>query len=136
MWTFNRAYFLLTILLFGIEVLIAVFLNDPIIRPYVGDLLVVVLIYCAVRTFINGPVLPIAIGVLVFAYIIEFSQYLRLIDHLGLRHNRLANLVMGNRFEWIDMLAYTLGALCVIITESIHQKVKLKRDFKNNPATP
>ena len=35
---FNRFYFVLTILLFGIEILIAKFAHDQIIRPYVGAL--------------------------------------------------------------------------------------------------
>ena len=50
MLTFRKTYFILSILLFIIEVLIALFAHDEFIRPYVGDLLVVVLLYCLVKS--------------------------------------------------------------------------------------
>ena len=46
MLLFRRSYFSFFVLLFIIEVLIALFVNDRLIRPYVGDFLVVILIYC------------------------------------------------------------------------------------------
>ncbi|MFT5385169.1 MAG: hypothetical protein ACI81W_002574, partial [Saprospiraceae bacterium] len=41
---------MMTAFLFLIEVGIAVFIQDRIIRPYIGDLLVVILIYCFIRS--------------------------------------------------------------------------------------
>jgi hypothetical protein len=117
MITFRKRYFFIAVLLFIIEVLIALFLNDPIIRPYVGDFLVVILIYCFVRSFFNIAVFKAALATLLFAYLIEFLQYLNLIELLGLQHSKLANLILGNLFEWIDMLAYTLGIVSVLLTE-------------------
>ena len=34
---FNKFYFVLTMLIFGVEILIAKFAHDQIIRPYVGN---------------------------------------------------------------------------------------------------
>ena len=69
MLTFNLKYFLFALALFMIEVLIALFVHDSFIRPYLGDFLVVILIYCAVRTFIKASPLKIAIGcIAVFLY--------------------------------------------------------------------
>jgi hypothetical protein len=117
MLTFNKKYFLIAFLLFVVEVLIAAYVNDAIIRPYVGDYLVVILLYCLVKTFFRLPVVPTAIGVLLFSYLIETLQYFNLVDHLGLRHIRLAVIVIGSSFEWIDLVAYTLGIATVIVVE-------------------
>jgi len=74
MFTFNKKYLILTIILFVIEVLIAVFVRDAFVRPYVGDYLVVILIYCAVRTVLKASVWKVAVGVLLFSFLIETLQ--------------------------------------------------------------
>lgn len=115
---FHLRYFIFFMLLFIIEVLIALYINDSIIRPYGGDVLVVILIYCFVRAFFEVPVRASVMGVLLFSYLIEFLQYLNFVKLLGLENNALANVVMGNSFAWMDMLAYTLGALIILLVES------------------
>ena len=117
MFTFHPRFFFYTVLLFVIEVLIALFLRDPIIRPYGGDYLVVILLYCAVRTFLKAAPVKIAIGVLLFAYLIELLQYYSIVDRLGLSGNQLAKTVIGYGFDWLDLLAYTLGIATVIVVE-------------------
>ena len=124
MFTFNKKFFLLTLLLFITEVLIALFVKDRFVRPYVGDYLVVMLIYCFVRTFLNSPVLPTAIAVLLFAYLIETLQYFRLVDRLGLEHNIIAKTVIGYGFSWIDMLAYTLGIATILLVAALQKQTK------------
>lgn len=47
----SKEIFTLTGLIFGIEVLIVLFLHDSFIRARVGDILVVILISCFIRTF-------------------------------------------------------------------------------------
>jgi hypothetical protein len=118
MLIFNKRYFLLVLLLFVIEVLIALYAHDPIIRPYIGDLLVVILLYCFLKAFVKIRVLPAAIGVLGFSYVIETLQYFNLVDRLGLGHSSLARVVIGSSFEWIDLIAYTAGIAIVLIIES------------------
>lgn len=118
MFTFNRTYFIFAILLFITEVLIAVFIKDAFIRPYGGDFLVVVLIYCTVKSFINISVTPAAIGVLLFAYLIETLQYFHIVDLLGLQDYKVARIVIGTGFSWMDMLMYTLGILLVWLVET------------------
>ncbi len=110
---FNQRYFLFAVVLFIIEVLIALYVKDSIIRPYGGDFLVVILLYYLVRTFWNGSTFQVAFGVLVFAYTVEILQYFRIVDLLGLRGNRLAEIVIGTGFSWWDMVAYTLGIIVV-----------------------
>lgn len=127
MFQFSRNYFYAALLLFIIEVLIALYAHDAIIRPYGGDLLVVIFIYCFIKGFINSPVRITAIGVLLFSYLIEISQYFQLVAFLGLADSRLANVIMGNSFAWIDLLAYTLGIIIVVIAEDLNARKKIIR---------
>lgn len=122
---FNPRYFVYTILLFVTEVLIALFVHDQFIRPYIGDFLVVILIYCFVKSFLNTPVVATAIGVLIFAYLVELLQYFRIVEVLGLQHYRAARIIIGSAFEWQDILAYTLGILMVVVVEK--RRIILKK---------
>jgi len=119
MFKLYKRYFILSILLFITEVLIALFAHDDIIRPYVGDFLVVILLYCLVKSVIDLPVTTTAIFVLLFSYVVETLQYFNIVQHLGLAHSSLANIIIGNFFTWIDILAYTLGILLVLVLEKL-----------------
>jgi hypothetical protein len=122
MLTFNLKYFLLAIIFFITEVFIALFVRDGFIRPYVGDYLVVMLIYCAVKTFVKAAPLKTAAGVLIFSYVIEVLQYLDIVERLGLSGNAIAKTVIGYGFEWWDILAYTLGVITILIMEQQTKK--------------
>ncbi len=115
---FDQVHFLRTIILLIVLVLIALFVRDRFIRPVFGDFLVVIFMYYAVASFINMSKIWLALGVLFFAYAVEIGQYYNLVYHLGLKGNRLAEVVIGMGFTWTDMLAYTLGALFVYLLES------------------
>lgn len=114
---FSAKYFCLAVLLFLIEAAIAIFLDDRIIRPLVGDILVVVLIYCFIKAFWQIRPITAALGVFAFACLIEGLQYLQLIDRIGLRDNRLIATVLGTTFDRKDMLAYAIGAALVLVAE-------------------
>jgi hypothetical protein len=121
-FTLRKSYLLLTVLLFITEVLIALYVHDSFIRPYFGDFLVVILLYCFVRAFFIIPVSTACIAVLLFAYLIEVSQYFHL-SSLPLFHNsRLARVVLGSSFEWPDIALYTAGVAFVYLTEKALQK--------------
>ena len=119
---FNRQYFVLATLLFITEVLIALYVHDSIIRPYGGDFLVVILIYCFVKSFINTPVLPTAIAVLLFSYIVETLQYFNIVSRLGLQNCNLARIIIGTSFAWTDIFAYTAGIAIVLFIEKKCEK--------------
>jgi hypothetical protein len=122
MLTFNKRYFALTILLFVVEVLIALFVRDRFVRPYVGDVLVVMLIYCFVKTFMNLPITSVAIFVLVFAFTIEFFQYIHIVERWGLEKSALARTVIGTSFAWADIVAYIAGFVLIVVTETYREK--------------
>jgi hypothetical protein len=117
MLTFNLKYFFFAVVLFITEVLIALFVHDNFFRPYFGDYLVVMLIYCAIKTFITASPLKVAFVVLTFSYTIEVLQYFNIVDKLGLTGNEIAKTVIGYGFEWWDILAYTLGVITILLME-------------------
>jgi Protein of unknown function (DUF2809) len=116
---FNKYYFVLAVLLLAVEILIALFAHDRIIRPYVGDILVVMLIYCTVRSFLDTPVLPTALLVLAFSFAIEGLQYVNILHTLGLQQSTMAATILGNSFAWMDVLAYIVGIILVLLFEKI-----------------
>jgi len=122
----HKTYLAITVFLLVIEIMIAAFMHDNIIRPYGGDFLVVILIYCFIQSFFKLSVLKLSIGVLVFAYTLEVFQYYNLVQLLGLDHSELARVIIGSHFEWIDMIAYTLGIASVLIIEKTINKKSLK----------
>lgn len=117
MLTFNKKYFLIFLLVFCTEVLIALYVHDDFVRPYLGDLLVVILIYCFVKSFLKVKPWPAALGVLLFAFAVEFAQYLNMVEILGLQESRLARTVIGTSFSWLDMLTYVIGVAIVLVVE-------------------
>ena len=120
--TFSRRHALLSLLIFSIELLIGTQLDDAFIRPFVGDLLVVVLIYCLLRTLLVIPCYPLAIGVLVFAISVETGQYFHLAELLGVGHIRLARIIIGSTFDPKDLLAYLLGTVLIMASHAAREQ--------------
>ena len=115
--TFRLRYLIAAAFLLLVEICIALYVRDSLVRPYGGDFLVVILIYCVGRAFLNWSVTAVAVATLLFSFAVEIGQYYSLVDRLGLRGNRLAEVVIGVGFSWGDLLAYTLGIAAVIVVE-------------------
>lgn len=122
---FNLNYFRLASLIFVIETLIALYIQDNFVRPYIGDVLVVILIYCFIKSFLNVNIIPTAVFVLLFSFSIEFLQYLNIVEKLGLQNSKIARTVIGTSFCWADILTYIVGIAIVISAEYFSRKEKL-----------
>jgi hypothetical protein len=121
---FYSKYFIAAVLLLLVEIFIGFYVHDAIIRPYGGDFLVVILIYCGVKSFFNTPVYKTALYVLLFSYVVEGLQYIGIINILGLAHSRIARIIIGTSFAWTDMLMYTLGIGLVLLLETAFNKAR------------
>lgn len=105
-------------LLLAVEIFIALFVHDKIVRPYVGDILVVILLYALVRSFFqNIRFLPVFL--FLFAALVECAQYFRVVDRLGLGGNRLLSTVVGTLFDWADILCYFIAAVLLAAWEHV-----------------
>lgn len=114
---FNKTYFLMFLAFFVTEALIAIYLKDGFIRHTFGDFLVVIMLYCFLKSFINIRPVIMALIVLGIAFIIEFLQLTPFLETLGLQEKHYAKLILGNMFHISDLVAYTLGILTIIIFE-------------------
>jgi len=113
----NHKYLIIASLLFLVEVYIALYVKLPIIRHFIGDVLVVILIYTFIKSIFNFSVKTTVVGVLIFSYLIEIFQYFKGIELLGLEDYFLARMVIGTTFTWSDLVAYLMGAALIIIFE-------------------
>jgi hypothetical protein len=114
---FSLKYFLLTIVIFLIEVLIATKLKDIFfVRAYLGDVIVVILIYTFIKSFITiNNNQKLILGIFIFSCLVEFAQYFTVADKLGLQPGSVMYIVVGNSFSWIDILCYAAGCLLLSI---------------------
>lgn len=112
-----------------IEIFIALYIHDDFIRPYIGDVLVVMVLYCLVRIFIPNGVKLMPLYIFVFAAGVEVLQYFSLVEVLGLENNRFLRILIGSVFDIKDIISYGVG--CVVITAVIHICSKWKKWRKN-----
>lgn len=114
---FNRNYFALTVILFVIEICIAIFVNDAFVRPFLGDVIVVWFMYYFIRSFIAIKPIYIAFFTLLFSFAVEIGQYFKLIEILGLQEYKWARIVIGTSFSWWDLLCYVVGFLLLFLMD-------------------
>ena len=127
---FYSNYFLWSMLLSATETTIAVFLKTGFIRLTFGDFLVVILLYCLIKSFWNAKPLTIGIIVLLIAYVIEFLQLFKLLEFLGLTNSSVAKIILGNTFQFSDLVAYTLGILTILFIEHQLRAHRLKQNSR------
>lgn len=113
----RMVYLVLTVILLAVEVLIALFVHDRIIRPYVGDMLVVVVVYTFVRIWIPDSVRLLPLYVFFFATGVEVLQYFNLVELLGVSDNRFLCILLGTSFDVKDILCYAAGCILVWVVE-------------------
>ncbi len=133
MMKFNIKYFFLTVFLFIVEVLIAtVWKENVFVRSYLGDVIVVILIYTFILSFFKiKNKTKLILGVFVFSVLIEILQYFKISDILGLKPGSIAAIVVGNSFSWIDILCYGVGCLLIYFFYRM-QLLNLKSSLREN----
>ena len=112
-------------LLFVVELSIALFVDDAFVRPYLGDVLVIPLVYCAIATFFEVRPAWLGLGVFAFACSVEFAQYHDLVRVLGLEQNRVARTLLGTAFSTLDLAAYAVGTALTVLVHHRAQRSRL-----------
>jgi hypothetical protein len=93
----------------GIEIFIGLRVRDNFVRPYVGDVLVVILIYFFVRIFLPNGLRLLPLYIFLFASAVEALQYINVVRILGIQDNVFLATVIGASFSWPDILCYAVG---------------------------
>ncbi|MGB4439251.1 MAG: DUF2809 domain-containing protein [Sedimentibacter sp.] len=107
-----------------IEVLIALYIHDDFIRPYIGDVLVVMVLYCFVRIFIPNGVMLMPLYIFIFAAGVEVLQYFSLVEVLGLENNRFLRILIGSVFDVKDIICYGVGSSVITAMTGVCRKAK------------
>ena len=115
-------YFILFVIVLMVEVMIALFVHDNFIRPYVGDILVILCMYFFAKFIVLDKIKNLSLYLLIFSIIIELIQYFQLFNNLTSNH-RILKIILGATFDVKDILCYIIGYFMIILFEK-HYKTK------------
>lgn len=101
--------------------------NYQTIRGFIGDVIIAILIYCFVKTFINIRPLKLSAIVLIFSYMVEVLQYFHLVDLIGLGESRMARIIIGTTFSYSDLIAYLLGVIIIFSVDTMFLDPKTRK---------
>jgi Protein of unknown function (DUF2809) len=121
----NRYYLTIGVLLFCIEVFIALFVRDAFIRPIFGDFLAVIFLYSLLKSVFNQSVFALAFASLLVAYFLEILQFFQFLKITNLEQYHLLKILIGSSFSWGDLLAYTLGFIFILVIEKMFNPKKI-----------
>lgn len=115
--SWRPAYALAAAVLLVVELVIAIAVHDSFVRPYLGDSLAVLLVYAALRAVTRlAPLLAAALA-FCLAALIEFGQFIGLLNILGLQDSLIARTLLGTGFDPQDFIAYAAGALAAVASD-------------------
>ncbi|AUG57571.1 ribosomal maturation YjgA family protein [Acetivibrio saccincola] len=113
----NKRYLAAFFIFLTIEIIIALFIRDNIIRPYVGDILVVILLYTFIKSFIRKPIKFLPLYIFIFSVMVEILQYLNIVEILNIQGNKVLSTIVGATFDIKDIFCYLVGCIILIIWE-------------------
>ena len=102
-----------------VEIGIALWVRDRLVRPYGGDVLAVIGVYLAVRAVTGWRVGVAVAAALCVALLIELGQLFGLTARIGLAEGSAAAVALGSGFDPLDLAAYALGGLVVLAVERV-----------------
>ena len=102
--------------------LIAIYVHDAFVRPYIGDVLVVVVIYTFIRIFVPERCKLLPLYVFIFAALVEALQMFHIVEALGWQKNRFLSILVGSVFDWKDILCYAVGCILLGVYEVLKRK--------------
>ena len=130
-FTLRRGIYAGLFLLFlAVEVLIALFVRDAFLRPYVGDVLVVVVICLFVRIFFPHRPRLLPLYVFFFSAAVEIGQYFDYVTLLGLDQIRFFRILLGTTFSVEDLLCYGVGAVLFFLGELLTELFLRRRKLR------
>ncbi len=118
-------YGVVFLILLALEVLIALYVHDKLIRPYIGDIIVVMVLYAAVRVVRPEGFKLLPLYLFLFAALVEGLQFFNLIELLKVENNTLLRVLIGSVFDVKDILCYGIGCILLGIFE---WKIKERRE--------
>ena len=79
-----------------------------------GDALWAMMVFCIWRIILHRKKLStIALISLISAFLVEFSQLITWPFLVAFRKTFVGHMMLGQGFLWVDLLAYTIGIICI-----------------------
>ena len=124
-------YITIFVITFILEIIIAKYVHDKIIRPYVGDILVVICLYTFAKSIFVDKIKWLSLYVLILAVIVEILQYFNYAQIL-FGDNKIAKTLLGSSFDVKDILCYVAGYIIIILGEKFLSKRKENKQNENS----
>ncbi len=110
-------YLAVFLVLLAGEIIIALYVHDSFVRPYMGDMLVVAVICAFLRIFVPQKIKYLPIFAAAFAVAVEVLQYFDFVSLLGLADSRFFSILLGRTFDIKDIFCYIIGGLLFFAAE-------------------
>lgn len=86
---------------------------------YPGDALWTMMVFFGLAMIApRWSVARLALGALAISYVVEFGQLYQAPWIMAVRAHPMGHLVLGTAFGWMDLVAYTVGAVVAFVIES------------------
>lgn len=116
-------YIIIFIAIFAVETCIALFVHDDLVRPYIGDVIVMWAVYCLAQIILGGRFgsYKVAVGSLIFAFFVELLQKFRIVDVLGIK-SPILRTIIGTSFAPADLVCYLAGTAVTVAGIWVYNK--------------
>ena len=104
-------------------IIVKVFRYSGFIRGFLGDVFFMGLMFYSLKSIYDFNKEKLLLNLLFLAYIVEISQYFKILEYLNLSNNAFLKLLFGATFDVMDLVAYTIGTFFVWST-IYFQKIK------------
>ena len=104
------AFLVVAVLILAVEIYIAVCVNGGFVRHYLGDVLVVILLYVLARAIFSVTPSNLSLKIFAFAAALEITQCLGVVEILGIE-NKILKVMIGGTFDLADLPCYTVGCI-------------------------
>ncbi|MFY7826024.1 MAG: DUF2809 domain-containing protein [Flectobacillus sp.] len=111
-------YPLIAFTLFCYEAYLSVYVKDNFFRPFFGDFIAVIFAFTFFKCFYannSSKDYRLAGISLMIAYLLEILQKINFLQMTGLDKYPIMSMLIGHSFSWIDLLAYTLGYITLLV---------------------
>lgn len=99
-----------------------------VLGKYPGDALWTMMVFFGLAVLRPASTITwLTTGALVISYLVEFGQLYQAPWIVAVRAHPLGHLVLGTAFGWMDLVAYTAGAVVAMLIESIIWRYMRKR---------
>ncbi|MBC2857085.1 DUF2809 domain-containing protein [Cetobacterium sp. 2A] len=116
--------FIVFLVIFMVELYIGLYVKDQYIRPYLGDILIIPLIYTFLNIFFKNNYRELILKIVIFAVCVELFQYFKMLNFLRIT-NKILQIVIGTTYDLNDIFCYVIGGFLtylVIIIIKTRQK--------------